>query len=239
MEVLRRLTRGFARRDQFPLEPLEREFVTITLELFDFLVSEWDFRSKMEGAGTFEITVSFLNRNVAIEIMLVEESWIVPKVVPLIRGKAPSSFDSELSELYTGFPMEMFFEVVDKSWQRPEHRKIADRQDIRDELASYATELRTYGHPLRVGDQAVMDLMQSRMRNTLIAKYATDWGVFVERVRTGFDGPITDFVSGVVARSQLESFLTKWGNSRIGNPTEQIERLDRAELRRARLIQRR
>jgi hypothetical protein len=209
------------------LEPLEREFVRITLDLFDFLVSEWGCRSDVSGAGSFEIAVVFRNEQVAVEVMFSEESWIIPKVIPLRRGKMPEWFDGQLKDLFTGFPLEMFFELVDPSWQRPKHQRVVNAQDIQNELSGYASEFREQGQPLLTGDQVVFDQMESRMRQRLIAIHLKDWTRFVERVRTGFDGPITEFVEAVVGRSQLDSVLTIWKGDRADDPILEIERLDR------------
>lgn len=220
--IARRLSLGRAVR----LEPLESEFVRITSELFRFLVTEWDCTKDVAGAGSFEITVLFRNRKVCLEIMLVEEAWIIPKVIPLSGGKVPAWFDGQLNDLYTGFPLEMFFELVDPSWHRPDHRKIANAQDIENELRGYAAELLTQGEPLFSGDQAVLEQMEGEMRRRLMDIHLKDWRRFVERVREGFDGPITEYVGGIVARSQLESVLKVWKGNRADDPVEEIGRLD-------------
>jgi hypothetical protein len=164
---------------------------------------------------------------VGVEILLEDESWIIPTIIPLKKGKMPPWFDWKLNDLYTGFPPEMFFETVDPSWKRPEHRKIVSAQDIENELRGYAEELRTYGELLRIGDRATFDRMQDLARRRLIEIHVNNWTRFVERVRNGFDGSITDYVGGIVARAQLESISKVWKGIRTEDPTEEILRLDR------------
>jgi hypothetical protein len=139
----------------------------------------------------------------------------------------PAWFDWKLRDQYTGFAPELFFEVVDPSWKRPDHHPVTSGADIENELRPYAEELRRHGKPLRFGDQAVFAQMEDRTRRRLIAIYLKDWSSFVERVRLGFDGAVTDYVAGIVARSQLQAVLETWKGERAADPLPEIQRIDR------------
>jgi len=226
LDRLHSLIPRLSSRRSIPLQPLQSEFVRITLELFDFLRTEWGYRSEVTGAGSFEITVLFKAKNVGVEIMLADEGWIIPKIIPLRNGKMPAWFDSSLRDLYTGFPLEDFFEFIDPTWKRPEHRRIESPEDIDDELRGYAEQLRKHGQPLLRGDRAVFDRMEDQMRHGLIVIYLKNWTRFVERVRSGFDGPFTEYIAGIIERSQLESVLKIWKGNRANDPVQEIQRID-------------
>jgi hypothetical protein len=224
---IRALLRKASGSAPIPLQPLVADFVRITQELFSFLVTEWGCQTEVSGAGSGEITVLFRNRNVGVEVTLVGEIWVIPMIVPLRNGRMPPWFDWKLRDQFHGFAPEQFFETVDPTWRRPEHRQIERSEDIERELRPYAEELHTLGQPLRVGDRAVFAQMEAQSRRGLIRIYVKNWATFVERVRVGFDGPITQYVAGIVERSQLDAVIQTWKGDRLDDPLEEIGRLDR------------
>src|SRR5207245_5984825 len=167
MASLHSLARRLWHRQPIPLTQIQSEFIRTTLELFDFLVTDYGYRFEITGAGSPEIVVLFRNNKAGVEIMLADQSWIIPTIVPLKNGKLPAWFDWKLNDLYTGFPPEWFFEIVDPSWTRPAHRKIENAQDIKNELRGYAEELRGRGGPLLEGDRAVYERMEDLARRRL------------------------------------------------------------------------
>jgi hypothetical protein len=206
-------------------QPIPRDFVDVALELFGFLVTEHRFIERVVPDGP-EVWVHLIGPKVAFEIMLEDDGWITIDVVPIHKGKTPEYFDLHLRDQYRGFPLELFFEKVDPEWIRPPHPKVRSAQDIRSELAPYARELASHGGPLLAGDAALFAEMKGRVRSRLIEIHLDNWKRFVERIRSGFDGPISEYVSGIVARAQLETFQTVWSGPTADDPVDAIHQTD-------------
>jgi hypothetical protein len=223
---LRGLLRRLLPPRRLVLQPIQADFVRIASARFDFLVRDWGYVAEVTGDEMFDLNVLFRGPRVAVEITFSEQTWILTKALPLSGGRLPEWFDAKLNDLYTGFALEDFFGVVDPSWHRPPHERIESAAQIERELHPYAEALARDGDRLLAGDAALLDDMRDRTRRETIAVYTRNWADFVARVRRGFDGPITEYTTGIIARSQLEAFLTVWQGSRADDPTGEIAGLD-------------
>jgi hypothetical protein len=222
--------RQFGRSEEsgLGLDPLEAEFVRIARTTFDFLIAEWAFRFEVSGYGTDEIVVLFKNVRIGIQVTLSGWENLMLFALPLTNGRGPEYFDSQLNDLYTGFSLDEYFGHVDPSWQRPQRAHLATPEQIEAALRPYGQELSLHGQRLLRGDPALLGEMRDLARQKTIEVYLRNWARFVQRIRAGFDGPITEYAEGITARAQLNAVLTVWKGNPEHDPVDEVARLDRA-----------
>lgn len=209
------------------LNEAEREFVRIITTLFGFLLRYYGCHVEVSTPVRGDLIVLVANANVGLEFTLTDEKHVMILVLELRQGRPPRYFARDMTEALRGFALEDYLRSVEPGWRPEPLTYPTSSAHVERVLRAYSDLLARHAAQLMTGDADVVARMRDRMRRPTIDAYLALWSRFVERVRVGFDGPITDYIRGITARAQLAAVLNAWEGDRQDDPVAEIARLDR------------
>lgn len=198
-------------------------FVDAIRREFGFLV---DLGFLEQPVGWDGRAVRLIHAHPKLEIVnsLEAEKLYLTLLTPLTEGRRPRPFDDDFNEPFVSFEIEDLPDLDDFKRTQYRRHRYDDIRELEAAVVDRAAEARQF-LPQFLSNGKVLDGIRSTRRTYLLAELIPRWRDFVDRVQAGYDGSISEFITGVNVRGQIESLL-KWPGALDTKIGQDVRRAD-------------